>query len=184
MIQRLLLAVAAATLAAPALAADYVHTDGSAAYVVPAGITLKPDSRLKANQASFDVDRRGVARAGVCVLSINLLPADANLDSWAKMKQTAQADPEAMARKTVRAPDSFVGLGGFRPLTLRGGGDGYVYWVTSRQPDGREQTDLTAIGLIDQRHLYAANCSSEPGLTFAPAEIERIFRLAASVKQP
>lgn len=183
MFKRALLAAAFATaLAVPAVAADYVHTDGTA-YVVPAGFTQTPDTRLKPNQARFDVDRKGLPRAGTCILSLNPLPADANLDSWGKMKAAAQADPEATARKAVRSPKAFVSLGGYRPLTLRAGGDGYVFWVTSSEA-GRQQTDLTAIGLIGTRQLYAANCISEPGLSFSAAEIDRILKLVASVKQP
>lgn len=174
----------AAVLAGPTLAADHVHSDGSAAYVVPAGVTPMADSRIKPHQARFDVDRPGVPRAGVCLLAINLLPADANLQTWAGRKRTQLADPEGTARASVRAPMSFVRLGDYREMSLRGGGDGYVFWLTSRRADGREQTDLTAVGLIGTRHLYAANCSSEPGLTFTQAEIDRIRSLVASVRRP
>jgi hypothetical protein len=175
---------AVVVIAGSALAADYLHTDGSAAYIVPAGLIQVPDSRLKPNQARFDIDRPGLAKAGTCVLGVNLLPADANLETWATRKRTQLADPETMAKASVRAPMTFVRLGDYREMSLRGGGDGYVFWVTSRRADGREQTDLTAVGLIGTRHLYAATCSSEPGLNFTPAEIDRIRSLVASVRRP
>ena len=171
----------AAAIATPALAADFVHTDGTA-YTVPAGIEAFSDSRIAANQAGFFIERPGVRRAGVCIVGVTLLNGYANRETWEKMKAAQKADPAATAGKLVKPPETIEKIGGVRDLTLTHGGDGVIYWLTLTTASGRTQAMANGIALIGNRQIYAINCTSEPGLTFTPAELDRIFKLAISVK--
>jgi hypothetical protein len=185
MLARLLIAafalLASAALPGLCMAADFVHTDGTA-YVVPSGVKALSNERLAANQASFFIERPGVERAGVCVVSITVLNASANRETWARMKATQKADPAAAASKTIKAPDKLVRIEGVRDLTLTHGGNGVVYWLTLQRADGRQQMAVNNIALIGSRQIYAANCLSEPGLAFTPIELDRISTLVVSVK--
>lgn len=173
--------VAAALLATPVLAADFVHTDGTA-YVVPAGVKAFSDTRLNANQATFFIERAGVPRAGVCILSIGLLPGPASRETWEKVKARQRTDPASAAARVIKAPDQLLRIDGVRDLTLTHGGDGVVYWLTLKTGAGREQMQVNLTALIGTRQLFSANCSSEPGLAFTAAELDRILAVAASVK--
>lgn len=183
-----LLAAAVAALlsgAAPASAqTEYRNPDGSAAYTVPAGIEVVYDTRLQPGQTAFAVIRTLGSRrdrAGVCVLGFRTLGGMPNLDTWAGMIADHRANTEAKARAKAAAPMSFVSLGGYRDLTFRGG-EGYQYWFEQREADGRQSSRLIAVGLVRPQSLFGGDCVTSSGLSFTPAEVERIAKLVMSAR--
>lgn len=175
-----------AAAAGPAVAqAESRAPDGSSTYVVPAGIQAFTDDRLKPGQAPFEVMRTiggRKERVGICVLGVSTLAGSPNLQTWAGMIATHRTDTEAKARAKA-APGTFVSVGGYRELTLPEGGDGYFYWFEQRGADGQQQTHVVMVGLIRPQSLFAGDCLSSGGMSFTPAEIERIVKLANSARR-
>lgn len=179
----MLAAVAGAAQAQPAPGAP----DGSSTYTPPPGFEVIDDIPLRADQAGFAVVRSvggRRARVGACVVGISTLGGSPNLETWAGMIAAHRTDTEAKARARAVAPMTFVSLGGYRDLALKDGGDGYLYWFDQRRPDGLSETRLIAVGLIKPRSLFAGDCTSAKGLSFTPAEVERIVKLVSSVRRP
>jgi len=181
--------LAGATLAAAGSAAaqsTYVVNDRSATYTVPVGITVIPNATGPADEAIFAITRgTGSAshRAGICVMRISALQSRPSDAAWSMLIAQNRNNTEQMARARVKPPAEFVSLGGYKDLTV-GSAKGYGFWYSEKRQTGQVETKLTFAVVMMPDRLYSAECASTLGMTFTADEVDRIFRLAVSVRRP
>ncbi len=183
-----LLVIAAAAVVRPVGAqTEFVTPDGTAAFIAPAGIETVTDSLSPPEKGTFTVVRTVAGKrvaVGSCVLGISMLKGAPNLETWAGLITAHRDDTENTSRAKVKAPLTFVSVGGYRDLAMRGGGDGYIVWFQQRRADGLEETRLTAVGLIRPQSLFVGECLSNKGMSFNQAEVDRIVKLVSSTRRP
>ena len=159
--------------------------DGSLTYQVPAGFEVIVVPTLEPSQAAFSVMRTtsGVRTSvGVCVMGGKNLTGAPNLPAWNNIIAGHRTDTEGKARARVKAPATFVRVGGYRDLTFAEG-DGYTFWYQQRTAGG-EETQLAMAALIRPQMIVTGSCGGNSGQTFTQAEIEQIIRLMSSARRP
>lgn len=159
--------------------------DGSLIYEVPAGFEVIVAPTLEPGQAAFSVMRTtsgARTSVGVCVMGGKTLSGAPNLPAWNNIIAGHRADTESKARARVKAPATFVRVGGYRDLKFAEG-DGYAFWYQQRTPSG-EETQFGMAALIRPQVILTGSCGGNQGQTFTQAEIEQIIRLISSTRRP